>query len=389
MFTNYRDRVAATLFAAVATPVAFADGQAENMDRRAYIAPTATYLIADDDRNSDDSFRGKLMFGKPVSKHVNLEFGFISNEFDADNSGTGQRFEEKGIKVDALLFLRRGKHFSPYIEAGIGAIETRNESLAGNVRSVDPAADVGLGFLYGSNKGGVSVRADVRHRFLFVDETVSGVNEDLFGDWEFNLGFVAPLGKKPEAPVQRVASAPTPRAPFNPDLDNDGVPNASDRCPATPPGTTVDRFGCPAAGDADQDGVIDDLDRCPNTALGLKVDINGCPLPETVIIYFAFDSAELTAEAEAALDRVGENLLRRSYVIAIASGHADSAGSDEYNQTLSQRRARAVAKYIEGRGVSSTQLRQRAYGESRPAADNSTREGRARNRRVEVHLLKQ
>lgn len=67
-------------------------------------------------------------------------------------------------------------------------------------------------------------------------------------------------------------------------------------------------------------------------------------------------------------------------------GHADSVGSDQYNQQLSERRAMAVASILGQGGVIRQRLQTQGYGESRPVADNGTDTGRARNRRVEVYI---
>ncbi len=65
-------------------------------------------------------------------------------------------------------------------------------------------------------------------------------------------------------------------------------------------------------------------------------------------------------------------------------GHTDSTGSDNYNQGLSERRARAVADYLGTHGVNASRLRVKGYGESSSIASNDTAEGRRLNRRVEV-----
>ena len=65
-------------------------------------------------------------------------------------------------------------------------------------------------------------------------------------------------------------------------------------------------------------------------------------------------------------------------------GHTDSTGSDQYNQTLSENRARTVANYLTMQGVSAARIRSQGFGETLPIADNATEEGRRRNRRVEI-----
>lgn len=71
---------------------------------------------------------------------------------------------------------------------------------------------------------------------------------------------------------------------------------------------------------------------------------------------------------------------------AIISGHTDSTGNDEYNQKLSERRANAVKDAIIEEGVQAERLQAKGYGESKPIADNATKEGRQENRRVEAEI---
>jgi outer membrane protein OmpA-like peptidoglycan-associated protein len=68
------------------------------------------------------------------------------------------------------------------------------------------------------------------------------------------------------------------------------------------------------------------------------------------------------------------------------AGHADSRGTDSYNMDLSQRRATSVSNYLASQGVDPARLRAIGYGESRPIGDNSTPEGQALNRRVEITI---
>src|SRR5206468_3138880 len=74
----------------------------------------------------------------------------------------------------------------------------------------------------------------------------------------------------------------------------------------------------------------------------------------------------------------------QTYDVRFVEGHTDSIGSDAYNQRLSERRANAVADYMEAQGISSSRITTKGWGKSKPVADNRTKEGRARNRRVEI-----
>jgi OOP family OmpA-OmpF porin len=103
---------------------------------------------------------------------------------------------------------------------------------------------------------------------------------------------------------------------------------------------------------------------------------------------FDFDSDVLKDEGKAALDAVGDKIQSKgaSVVDVDVIGHTDSIGSEEYNQQLSLRRATSVKDYIVTKGVDASIIDVSGKGESQPVADNSTKEGRAQNRRVEVRI---
>jgi len=108
-------------------------------------------------------------------------------------------------------------------------------------------------------------------------------------------------------------------------------------------------------------------------------------LPKT---YFDFDIHELSAEANQTVDGI-VNVLQDVDGLILIDGHADHTGTDAYNQALSMRRANSVRDALVSRGISADRLSVRGFGERQPAATNSTSEGRALNRRVEVTLRAQ
>ena len=172
------------------------------------------------------------------------------------------------------------------------------------------------------------------------------------------------------------------------DSDGDGVPDSRDKCPGTPRGVEVDADGCPL--DSDGDGVPDYRDKCPGTPRGAKVDSDGCEITADVTIrtttdHFDFDSAELKPKMMSELDAVaGKVRASKGREMLEVIGHTDSTGPEAYNQGLSERRAQAAADYLVDQGVSPSMITVKGMGESAPVADNSTREGRAMNRRVEI-----
>ncbi|RON39684.1 OmpA family protein [Pseudomonas brassicacearum] len=158
-------------------------------------------------------------------------------------------------------------------------------------------------------------------------------------------------------------------------------------------------------GDEDNDGVFDRRDRCPDTPANTPVEHHGCPLPQypasvkpeplqsEVItlsdagdVLFAFNQSELTPAAQSKLDSLMPKLQSADVVSIKVIGHTDSVGSDTYNQALSERRASSVAAYLLSQGVAPNKLTSEGKGQSQPVADNETEEGRAKNRRVELHI---
>jgi outer membrane protein OmpA-like peptidoglycan-associated protein len=104
-------------------------------------------------------------------------------------------------------------------------------------------------------------------------------------------------------------------------------------------------------------------------------------------VTFATGSANLDPSFRATLDKVAATLTEYEKTYVDVLGHTDSVGSDAFNQTLSEQRSSSVASYLTGRGVKQARLATRGYGESQPRASNTTEEGRASNRRVEIRLV--
>ena len=144
--------------------------------------------------------------------------------------------------------------------------------------------------------------------------------------------------------------------------------------------------------DGDRDGVCDQDDQCLNTPVGIKVLANGCYLdgPRGVAlegVFFANDSDQLSIPAQQILRKVAEVIKQSSASLIEVGGYTDDAGDAEYNLRLSAVRAAAVRDYLYSLGVKKSRLQVRGYGEASPRADNTSPEGRAMNRRVELKIL--
>lgn len=142
--------------------------------------------------------------------------------------------------------------------------------------------------------------------------------------------------------------------------------------------------------DSDGDGVPDCDDKCPGTVSGAKVDASGCEIIGSITINlvndeFDFDKAVLKPDMKAALDDVASRIEASPGDEQLTIiGHTDSIGTEEYNMGLGQRRADATADYLIDQGVSGSQITTKSMGEAQPVADNGTKAGRAKNRRVEI-----
>jgi outer membrane protein OmpA-like peptidoglycan-associated protein len=104
-------------------------------------------------------------------------------------------------------------------------------------------------------------------------------------------------------------------------------------------------------------------------------------------ITFAFNSYTIQPQFQATLDEVARTLQAYPSTIIDVLGHTDSVGTNEYNQRLSEQRARAVADYLISRGINPARIATRGYGETMPIADNATEAGQAANRRVELKVV--
>jgi len=101
-------------------------------------------------------------------------------------------------------------------------------------------------------------------------------------------------------------------------------------------------------------------------------------------VNFAFNSADLTADAKKNLNAVAEIFIEFPDTELMIEGHTDDVGSADYNMKLSKRRADSVVAYLKAHGVAANRFSVKAFGETAPRFDNATKEGQAKNRRVEI-----
>jgi len=177
-----------------------------------------------------------------------------------------------------------------------------------------------------------------------------------------------------------------------PDSDNDGLSDNKDDCPTI--AGPVENRGCPY-GDTDGDGVNDNEDECPKTAG--TIDNKGCPVIEKkdqeVVdmavknLEFKTNQAVIQQVSLPSLNTLAEKLKQKESWILNLSGHTDNVGDDDANMVLSKNRVETVKNYLVSKGVSESRIKTNYFGETKPISDNSTPEGRQKNRRVEFVIV--
>lgn len=154
--------------------------------------------------------------------------------------------------------------------------------------------------------------------------------------------------------------------------------------------------GCDGAIVAEAEPVAAPAPAAPEAAPAPAVVAPPAPAPQPVAAtkvtyaadaFFNFDKAVLKPEGKAKLDDLIGKVQGINLEVIIAVGHTDSIGTDAYNQKLSVRRAEAVKAYLVSKGIEKNRVYTEGKGEKQPVADNKTKEGRAKNRRVEIEVV--
>ena len=406
--------VAVTATALVGASTAFADAETG----QGYFSVMGTYTDDDKDRGVEDGINGgQFSFGKALSDSLNVEV--LVQAALAKN----QNQDQLGIGVDLQRVFRRSERFSPYLHAGVGYFEVQPQGTSTQDGAMYSA---GAGFYLDLFDTNIALRGEWRHRLDSAFDS-ENLNDDLF-----SVGLQIPFGagtpkwvdsdgdgvedrsdRCPNTP----AGAPVDASGCELDSDGDGVKDSVDQCPGTPRGVTVDANGCPNDSDGDGvtddkdqcpgtpagepvdangceldddgDGVVNRLDECPGTPAGVQVDIRGCEIKEEIRlegVNFETNSDRLLPGAEGILNDAAATLKKNPTIKVEVAGHTDSDGSAEYNESLSARRAQTVHDYLANAGIAVDRMSVRGYGEAQPIADNSTRAGKAQNRRVVLRI---
>ncbi len=322
---------------------------ADVWDDRFYVAPMGSFVLADKHRDNKDAYGGTLAVGKPIFfRGLELEaLGTYLHYRSKTIPGTPDAVG--GITCPTPLALDcPASVTTPAVNiygGGLGANFFPFRSILfvhGDVQGAKGGALYNAGLGLDLPLGDLALRAEALYH-----------RSESFNEVQFNLGLRLPLGEKPQPPPP-----PPPPPPVV-------VPVAPPPPPPPPP-------PCQAPGE------------------GQAANLEGCKGGETLVlkgVNFEFNKATLTINAKTLLDQVADELNKHAQIKFEIDGHTDSKGSDQYNPKLSERRAKSVADYLASKGIDSSRMTTKGFGESMPIADNGTDEGRELNRRVELRVI--
>jgi OOP family OmpA-OmpF porin len=354
-----------------------------------YIAPRIGADIPDSNRETDTSVWGGIGVGVWVNPHLAVDFEYTINnaDFKDDSWRGGHQWESVGLGVSGRWFFGdEGSQWRPYIMAGVGAL--RHAAYSGfllsaqgfNENGWDPMATVGGGIQYNMSDR-MALRGEIAARYDHDNNTENNLADALgyniphhsgYTDGIISIGLVYNFGghEVVSQTVTETAAPPPPPDCHSLDDDHDGVNNCDDRCPDTAAGTIVGPDGCPQKVVIDLRGVNFKFDRPKRSEHNIEPTLQ---VP--------------TADSVAILDQAVDALKRYPDIKVELDGHTDSIGTDAYNQKLSERRAQIVNDYLIAHGIDASRITAvKGFGESQPIDTNSTKEGRARNRRTELKV---
>jgi len=304
---------------------------------------------------------GQITIGADINRHFSVELHSADlGSAGVEKFGGSQRgrinYHMHGGSALWYIGENRGEHkrrgFTGYGRIGLAVMHNSPEGNAPYSQRNSSQLLFGAGIEY-STKIGLGLRAEL-----------IGYDEDA---QYAQLGLMYRYGRKLQKPIA-------------------ALPIAKEKIATPAPVLAVQV----APLDTDKDGVINSLDQCKSTKPGVLVDTVGCAVFNGVLegVNFFSASERLTPKARSILDGVARTLKKYPEAKINVNAHTDSKGSEFFNQNLSTRRAKMVVLYLGLKGIDRESLVPRAFGESKPIASNDTAEGRALNRRVELHAVK-
>lgn len=299
--------------------------------------------------------------GYGFDRNWGIELGYDSYDFDKINS------KHTAINLTGIYRFMADSWIHPITKFGLASIESKNivddkvtaigAKLAAGVEADFKYVSVGglLSYLYDTkitnDAPGSSAIKDAQALIPALFITIHNAV-----DYEGHSESVAPVAEKKAeaAPVAAAVAAPAPAK----DTDGDGVSDEDDKCPNTPAGVAVNKFGC-----------------AEKEKASVKLNVE-----------FASGKATLDPKFDDELNTLVNFMKKFPETKVVIEGHSDNVGAAKLNTNLSQKRANAVKDYLVKNGIEASRVSAKGYGPSRPVADNKTAEGRQANRRVMAEI---
>ena len=136
--------------------------------------------------------------------------------------------------------------------------------------------------------------------------------------------------------------------------------------------------------DSDKDGVINKLDKCPNTIDGVCVDGEGCIAKIKRVVHFNTNSYVVDDKSENTIKSVLQIAQECFGYKIVLKGYTDSTATEIFNDKLSKKRVLSIQTTLLNYGIKPNRIKVQWYGEANPVASNKTKNGRYKNRRVEI-----
>ena len=390
---------ATALFTAPLSTTAFA------ADKGLSITPGYGYFNFDKDLGYADQNAPSIGVEYHFGNQWSLGANYVKSETEVENTASPLDFTY--TRLDAYYnFSTLANFATPYLSVGAGENE---QQFSSGLEIDETLLNFGGGMRF-SLAEGLSVIADLRGVNSIDEEKTSSLASVglsyLFGGSGFASGsdeandpFEISEAKPVDSDADGIADvddqcADTPQGVATDDQgcgfdgDYDGIADYLDKCAETPRNAPIDEDGCPS--DLDSDGVADYQDKCNDTIDGRIVDATGCALTLTKNIQFQPNSATIASDLRLEMQELATFLQRYESTTAVIEGHADTSGSPAQNTKLSAARAAEVKKIlVEEFGIDESRLKTVSYGESRPIASNSTKNGRNINRRVTTTIIQE
>jgi OOP family OmpA-OmpF porin len=289
-------------------------------------------------------------FAKKINKDFMANFSFKRRVLDYQTGVNASTFTNiYGLNAEYYYF--EEGDMQSYLTAGLSYVNPQDKYLdVDNMFGINYG--VGIKYLINEDAG---LFAEIKHLTTFDDDENQLVS---------SVGVLIPFGyEKEKEPAKPVIAAPE---------KEEIIPK--------------DEF---VFLDDDKDGVVNEMDKCPNTDPKYEVNEEGCKIHYTLLVNFEYDSAKLTKDSYKVIEEFALFMDEPKKLNAEIQGHTDSRGSDEYNQDLSERRAKSVYNALINYGISKDRLKYVGFGEKQPLVEeDGTESTYFQNRRVEAVILK-